>query len=70
MMKMMYRILIYSDYFSTYQPEDFSNMGFKLNKVNHSVWFGECLLHTNIVEGIWGKLKDFLNIFQDSILLF
>lgn len=30
---------IYSDCFSVYQENDFLNMGYKLHRVNHSVWF-------------------------------
>ena len=41
---------IYSDCFSVYQENDFSNIGYKLNKVSHSVWFGQGLFHSNTVE--------------------
>ena len=54
---------IYSDSFAAYQEEDFENMGFKLNKVNHSVWFGIGLFHTNTVEGLWGQIKRLSNNF-------
>ena len=58
------RTRIYSDSFATYQPDDFENMGFKLNKVNHSVWFGVGLFHTNTVEGLWGQIKRLSNNFS------
>ena len=43
---------IYSDYFTSYQKRDFYDSGYILNKVNHSVYFGQGLFHTNIVEGL------------------
>ena len=54
---------IYSDSFATYQEEDFENLGYKLNKVNHSVWFGIGLFHTNTVEGLWDQIKGLSNNF-------
>ena len=48
---------IYSDYFSSYQVRDFYDNGYILNKVNHSVWFGQGLFHTNTVEGLWSQIK-------------
>ena len=47
---------IYSDYFTTYQTRDFNNMGFTLYKVNHSIWLGEGMFHTNAIEGIWSQI--------------
>ena len=32
-------------------------MGYKLRRINHSVWFGQGSFHTNNVEGVWSKLK-------------
>ena len=32
-------------------------MGYKLYKVNHSVWFGKGHFHTNSIEGTWSRLK-------------
>jgi len=32
-------------------------MGYKLHRVNHSVWFGQGLFHTNTVEGLWATIK-------------
>lgn len=37
--------------------QDFNNMGYKLYKINHSVWFGSGHFHTNSIEGTWSKLK-------------
>ena len=42
---------IYSDCYSSYQVNDFRNMGYILKRVNHSVWFGYESFHTNNVEG-------------------
>ena len=36
---------------------DFNELGFKLYKVNHSVWFGKGHFHTNSIEGTWSRLK-------------
>mgnify|MGYP006916232423 CR=1 FL=1 len=55
---------IYSDYFATYQTQDFNNMGFILYKVNHSFWFGEVKFHTNTIEGIWSQIKRITNYFM------
>ena len=38
---------IYSDCFASYQPGDFQNLGYVLKRVNHSIWFGYGLFHTN-----------------------
>ena len=43
---------IYSDCYSSYQQSDFDEMGYILHRVNHSVWFGQGLFHTNTVEGL------------------
>ena len=48
---------IYSDCFASYQIDDFRNMGYILKRVNHSVWFGYGLFHTNNVESLWGQIK-------------
>ena len=48
---------IYSDSFTSYQIRDFEALGYKLNKVNHSVWFGQGLFHTNNVKDLWSQLK-------------
>ena len=37
----IYFTRIFSDYFQTYQIDDFNSLGYKLYKVNHSVWFGK-----------------------------
>ena len=48
---------IYSHSFASYQINDFDALGFKLSKVNHSVWFGHGLFHTNTVKGLWSQIK-------------
>ena len=48
---------IYSDCFASYQPSDFQNLGYLLKRVNHSIWFGYGLFHTNNVEGLWSQIK-------------
>ena len=35
-----------------------------LHKVNHSVWFGQGLFHTNTVEEIWAQIKRLTNDFS------
>ena len=52
-----YATRIYSDCFASYQEHDFNSMGYKLNRVNHSIWFGQGAFHTNTIEGVWSKLK-------------
>ena len=39
-------------------------MGYILHKVNHSIWFGQGLFHTNTVEGLWSQLKRLTNDFS------
>ena len=34
------KTLVYSGSFTSYQVRDFKRLGYILNKVNHSVWFG------------------------------
>ena len=50
---------IYSGSFASYQIRDFEALGYKLNKVNHSVWFSQGLFHTNNVKGLWSAKKNF-----------
>ena len=57
------RTRIFSDCFSSYQPSDFRNMGFILKRVNHSVWFGASILHTNTIESLWYQIKLVTNNF-------
>ena len=52
-----YPTRIFSDYFQAYQVNDFNSLGYKLYKVNHSIWFGQGHFHTNSIEGTWSKLK-------------
>ena len=55
---------IYSDCFQSYQPRDFKEMGYILNRINHSIWFGFGLMHTNSIEGLWSQLKRLNNNFS------
>ena len=55
---------IYSDSYASYQPNDFEERGYILHRVNHSVWFGQGLFHTNTVEGLWSKIKRLSNNFS------
>ena len=41
-----------SDCWAAYDTDDFKNNGFILHRVNHSVWFGKGIFHTNTVEGL------------------
>ena len=55
---------IYSDCFRSYQVNDFKEMGYILNRVNHSFWFGYGLFHTNGIESLWEQLKRYSNKFS------
>ena len=55
---------IYSDCWSAYQLSDFMDCGFLLHRVNHSLWLGSGLFHTNTVEGLWGQIKRLCNDFS------
>ena len=59
-----YKTRIYSDFLASYQEADFRRLGYLLHKVNHSVWFGQGLFHTNIVEGLWSQIKRLSNDFS------
>ena len=48
---------IYSDCYSSYQVNDFKDMGYLLKRVNHSIWFGYGLFYTNTIESLWGQIK-------------
>ena len=48
---------VYSDCWRAYNEIDFKNNGFILHRVNHSVWFGSGLFHTNTIEGLWSQIK-------------
>ena len=39
-------------------------MSYILKRVNHSVWFGYRLFHTNSVESLWGQIKKYTNNFS------
>ena len=55
---------IYPDSFSSYQSNDFKNAGYILKLVNHSVGFGYGLFHTNIVENLWNRIKNYADNFS------
>lgn len=55
---------IYSDCWAAYDKEDFKNKGYILHRVNHSIWFGKGLFHTNTIEGLWSQLKRLNNNFS------
>ena len=39
-------------------------MGYRLHRVNHSVWFVQGSFHTNTVEGLWSTIKRINNNFS------
>ena len=43
-------------------------MGYILHRVNHSVWFGQGLFHTNTIEGLWSQIKRLSNNFSGLTL--
>ena len=45
----------------------FNAKGFFLHSVNHSIWFGQGLFHTNTVEGLWACIKRITNNFSGLI---
>ena len=55
---------IYSDCFQMYQAADFAQMNYILKRINHSIWFGYGLIHTNTVEGLWSQIKRLNNNFS------
>ena len=55
---------IYSDCWAAYSKEDFKNEGYILHRVNHTVWFGKGLFHTNTIEGLWSQIKRLNNNFS------
>ena len=52
-----FRTRIYSDGFSSYQPEDFLEMDYVLHKVYHSILYGQGIIHINTVESFWSQIK-------------
>ena len=58
------KTLIYSDCFQSYQVADFAQMNYILKRINHSIWFGYGLIHTNTVEGLWSQIKRLNNNFS------
>ena len=55
---------VFSDCFRSYQPSDFCSMGYILKQVNHSVWFGAGLLHTNTIESLCHSFKSITKNFS------
>ena len=55
---------IYSDCLKPYQVSNFNVLGYILLRVNHSIWFGYGLFHTNTIESVWGHLKNNINNFS------
>ena len=53
----------YSGSYISYQANDFKRLGFILKKVNHSVWFGYGLFHTNTVESLWSQINTYAHNF-------
>ena len=59
-----YPTRIFSDCFQTYQISIFNNLGYKLYKVNHSVWFGQGHFHINSIKGTWSRIKSLSRSFN------
>ena len=66
-----FRTRVYSDCFSAYREQDFEGLGYLLHRVNHSIWFGRGMPHTNTFEGLWSGLrrlsKNFTGINFDTL---
>ena len=58
------KTLFYSYCYSSYQIDDFRNLGYVLKRVNHSVWFWYGLFYTNIIESLWSKAKKYSSNFS------
>ena len=56
-------IRVYSDCWSAYNEIEFKNEGYILHRVNHSVWFGSGLFHTNTIVVLWSQIKRLCNYF-------
>ena len=54
---------IYSYCWRANQINDFYENGYLLHRINHSVWLGSGLFHTNTVEGLWAQIKRLCNNF-------
>ena len=54
---------IYSDCYSSYLPSGFSELGYILKRVNHSVWFGYVSFHANTIESLWDQVNKYINNF-------
>ena len=61
---------VYSDCFSSYQVNDFKEKGYLLKRVNHSIWFGYGLFHTNNIESLWNQIKRYTHNFSGISLDF
>ena len=60
---------IYSECFNSYQINDFRNMGYYLKRINHSIWFGYGIFHTNTIELLWNNIKNNFTCVNINILL-
>ena len=50
---------VYSDCYAVYRENDFGARGSLLHRMNHSVWLGFGLFHTNTVEVLLSFFKKF-----------
>ena len=57
------RTRIFSDSFSSYQPQTFLELGFVLKRINHSISFGSGICNTNTIESLWSTIKRILHNF-------
>ena len=55
---------VYSDSFSSYQVRDFQANRYILKRINHSVWFGIGINHTNTIESLWHNIKNITDNFS------
>jgi hypothetical protein len=59
---------IFSDCFSSYQPNVFKNLGYIVKRVNHSIWFDTGSLHTNTIESLWSQIKNIIQNFSGLVV--
>jgi len=63
-----YKLGFFSDCFHSYQPNNFKNLGYILNRANHSIWFGAGSLHTNTIESLWSQIKNITQNFSGLVV--
>ena len=56
-------IRISSDFFLSYQENDFNNSEYILYRFNYSIWFAQGFFHTNNIEGVWSQIRRWTNDF-------